>query len=220
MRQMDQALPKVLSPRSRNPAVATPPATSARFLGCRHLFCYCSDLVTTGPHCMSLIPRFLLLCLAAASVLVGIQAPNFVDQYEKRLDAHHLEVQNNLEPFLDIARRFHQGDLGALIAHHERSADPSFQAEGAAIRNLSDRLQRFAQEKLQLQTDLPRQLVWLARDADRELLDETRRSYSFGLLLDQRAVMAGLVFMLVVVLLFELLAATLRLLLRPRGALR
>ena len=40
---------------------------------------------------MSLIPRFLLLCLAVASVLVGIQAPNFVDQYEKRLDAHLIE---------------------------------------------------------------------------------------------------------------------------------
>ena len=168
---------------------------------------------------MSLIPRFLLLCLAVASVLVGIQAPNFVVQFEKRFDAHLIEVRNNLAPFEYIARRFHQGDLEALVAHHERSPDPSFQAEGAAIRGMRDRLQRFEQEKLQLQTDLPRKLAWVARQADRDLVDETRRNYSFGLLLDQQAVIAGLVFMLIVVLVFELLAATLRLLLRPRGAL-
>lgn len=175
-------------------------------------------LASTGNFRMSLIPRFLLLGLAAAAVLVGIQAPNFVDQYEKRLDAHFIEVRNNLAPFQNIADRFHGGELEALIAHHERSADPSFQAEGAAIRNLSTRLQRFEQEKLQLQTELPQQLVWLARSADRELIDETRRAYSFGLLLDRQAVITGLVSMLVVVVLYELLAALLRLLLRPRRA--
>ena len=34
---------------------------------------------------MSMIYRFFVVVIAAASLLLGAQAPNFVDQYEKRL---------------------------------------------------------------------------------------------------------------------------------------
>lgn len=161
---------------------------------------------------MSLIPRLLLLAMAATALLVGIQLPNFVDQYEKRLDAHFIEVQTNLKPFQDIADRFHAGSMEALIEKHERSADTTFHAEGQAIEKLYRRFQRFANEKSQLATAaLPQQLLFIATRADRDLVDETRHSYSFGLLLNQQAVIAGAVFMLIAVVLLELVFALLRL---------
>lgn len=165
---------------------------------------------------MNLISRLLFLGLIAAALLFGVQLPNFVDQYQKRLDAHLIEVQTNLQPFQDIANQFHGGKIEALIAKHEQSPDPTFHAEGEAIRKLYRRYQRFANERDQLQVELPWQLAFIATRADRALVDETRRSYSFALLLDRKAVLSGVVVMAAVALIWELLGAMLGLL-RPRG---
>jgi hypothetical protein len=165
---------------------------------------------------MSLVYRLTLLGLAALFLLLGIQVPNFVDQYEKRLDAHYLEVQANLRPFQDIANQFHGGSLEALIDKHEQSADPTFKAEGEAIRSMQRRAQRFAAERRQLNVELPQQVLYLATRGDRELLDETRQRYSFALLLNREAVIAGLVLMAGVVILVELIAGLFGLLSRQR----
>jgi len=45
---------------------------------------------------MKVLYRYFLILIACTAILFGVQIPNFVDQYEKRLDAHFLEVQNNL----------------------------------------------------------------------------------------------------------------------------
>lgn len=161
-----------------------------------------------------------MLSLAALALLLGIQIPNFIDQYEKRLDAHLIEVQTNLRPFQEIANRFHDGSLDALIEHHERSPDPSFHAEGEAIRTLLSRYQRFTREQAQLQVNLPSQVVFIATRADRELIDETRRQYSFGLVLNRQAVVAGLVSMIGLVVVLELVAGLFHLFSRERPVLR
>jgi hypothetical protein len=155
---------------------------------------------------MRLVFRLFLITAAAAALLVGIQAPNFVDQYTQRLDAHFIEVRNNLAPFQEIADRLHGGSLDKLIEQHAQSPDPTFHAEGDAIRTMRDRYVRFQQEKLGLAGELPQQLWWLARQGDRELLAETRDHYSFGILLDRTAIAAGAVAMLAVVIVIELLA--------------
>lgn len=57
--------------------------------------------------------------------------------------------------------------------------------------------------------------MWMATEADREILDETRRSYSFGIVLDRTTVIFGIVCMVLVVLLMEGLGGLLRAL-KPR----
>ncbi len=164
---------------------------------------------------MSFLTRLIFLSIAAGALLVGIQLPNFVDQYQKRLDAHLVEVQTNLKPFQDIANQFHEGSMEALILKHKRSDDVTFNREGDAIDKMYRRFQRFANERDQLQTALPQQLVFIATRADRDLVDETRQNYSFGLLLNTGAVIAGLVLMLMVVIVLEAIAALARALTRP-----
>jgi len=169
---------------------------------------------------MSFFTRLLFIAIAAGTLLVGIQLPNFVDQYEKRLDAHFIEVQTNLKPFQDIANQFHNGSMEELILKHKRSDDPTFNMEGDAIDKMYRRFQRFANERGQLQTALPQQLLFIASRADRELVEETRNNYSFGLLLNTEAVIAGFVLMFCVIVVLELMAAIVRTLLRPsRGPL-
>jgi hypothetical protein len=48
---------------------------------------------------MGMLYRYLSIAIAGAAILIGIQIPNFVDQYEKRLDAHVIEVTTNMRGF-------------------------------------------------------------------------------------------------------------------------
>ena len=164
---------------------------------------------------MSFLTRLLMLAIAAGALLMGIQIPNFVDQYGKRLDAHYIEVQTNLRPFQEIANQFHAGSMEALISKHRQSDDLTFRAEGDAIEKMVRRLQHFEQEKRALQAPLPKQVMFLITRADPDLVEETRRSYSFGLMLDQTAVLAGVVCMLIVALALEMFAWLVRALTRP-----
>lgn len=165
---------------------------------------------------MGFISRLLLLLCGSCALLVGIQVPGFVDQYEKRIDAHFVEVQANLKPFQDIANKFHGGSLDALIQKHEASPDRSFRAEGDAIGKVEQRFQLLQREKFALQTSLPRQVVFMATEADRALIDEARRDYSFTVLLNQVTLLSGLVFAAGVVLSLELIIGILRWMWQPR----
>lgn len=164
---------------------------------------------------MALLYRFVLLLVGAGALLLGVQVPGFVDQYQKRVDAHLIEVRANLQPFQDIANQFHQGSIESLIARHEASADPSFKAEGAAIQKMRDRVQRFENQMKGIEGSLAQQVQWLVLHGDRELIDETRKDYSFAVLLNRTAVIAGLGAMVAAIVLLELLAALVRLVLPP-----
>jgi len=41
---------------------------------------------------MSVVYRYLMIIVACTSLLIGLQVPSFVDQYQKRVDAHLREV--------------------------------------------------------------------------------------------------------------------------------
>jgi Protein of unknown function (DUF2937) len=153
---------------------------------------------------MGAIYRYFLILVACVAILFGIQVPSFVDQYEQRLDAHFIEVTNNLRGFQAIADKFHGGSLQALIAKHETSEDRTFKEEARPMRNMYERYLRFKEQKFALETNLPRKIAFLATDADKELLNETYTSYSFTVPLNQSALFAGFLSVAAVILLIEL----------------
>ena len=154
---------------------------------------------------MTTLYRLLLILAACAALLLGVQAPNFVDQYEKRLDAHLLEVQSNLKAYQDIADQFFGGSIAALIDKHERSADEVFMAEAKPIRIIFDRWQRFTNEQRSLDTGLTGKLFHIAYEGDRELVRETLAAYTFTVPLNGSALACGLTVMIMVVLIIELI---------------
>ncbi|MBX6419702.1 MAG: DUF2937 family protein [Nevskia sp.] len=160
--------------------------------------------------------RYLLILIACAAVLGGVQVPNFLDQYAKRVDAHRAEAEAALAGYRQIAERETGGSLEALIARHDASTDPVFKAEAAPIRNLYERYRRFAAEQAGLQTDWLGRLRYVLLHPDRELLLETRRQYSPALVLDRSAFLSGGLAALLALLIVELLAAVLRALFAPR----
>jgi len=166
---------------------------------------------------MRVLYRYFLILIACAALLFGIQIPNFVDQYEKRLDAHFIEVENNLRGYQEIADRHYDGSVAALIKKHEESEDRADREEAEPIRNIYERYLRFKDERRSLATGLVGKVAFIIAKRDRELLDETYMHYSFTIPLNQSAVLSGAVSAAFVLLVIELLLKTLSWLFRsPR----
>ena len=160
----------------------------------------------------NILYRYLIVILACIALLAGLQVPNFVDQYQKRLDAHLREVMVNLQPFQEIANKYFGGDMNKLIELHRASAEKPFQEEGAAIEKMVARKLRFETEMAALKVSLPMRALHVLLNGDSEILGEAKTQYSYAVPMSQDALVFGAIFTLVVLLLAELLFALLRLL--------
>ncbi|TFG93616.1 MAG: DUF2937 family protein [Syntrophobacterales bacterium] len=166
---------------------------------------------------MRVLYRYFLILIACASILFGIQIPNFVDQYEKRLDAHFLEVQNNLRGYQEIADRHCGGSMEVLIKKHEESEDRALREETEPIRNIYKRYLSFQSERGSLETGLAGKIAFIIAKGDRTLINETYINYSFTIPLNQSAVLSGVLSAAFVLVVVELLLLALSRLFRsPR----
>jgi hypothetical protein len=159
----------------------------------------------------SILYRYLMIIVACISLLIGLQIPNFVDQYQKRVDAHLREVTINLLPFQEIADKFFNGDLNQLIELHRKSDAKPFQEEGLAIEMMVQRKLRFEADLSLLKTSLPKKALNILLHGDKEILDEAVGQYSYSVPLNQDALVFGASVALVILLMLELLFAMARL---------
>jgi len=154
---------------------------------------------------MRVLYRYFLILVACTAILLGIQIPNFVDQYEKRLDAHFIEVEHNLRGYQEIADRYYGGSIQALIKRHEESEDGATREEAEPIRRMYERYLSFRNEKRLLDTGLAGRVAFIAVRGNRELIRETYENYSFTIPLNREAVLSGTLSAAFVLIMIELL---------------
>lgn len=159
---------------------------------------------------MSVIYRYLLIVVACISLLIGLQVPSFVDQYQKRVDAHLREVNINLQPFIEIASKYFDGDMEKLLALHRNSEALPFKEEGLAIEQMLQRKAHFESELSALRTDLPNRALHVLLNSDAQLREESLAQYSYTVPLDIPALSFGAGAAIAVLLIVELLLALLR----------
>jgi len=144
------------------------------------------------------------MLIFTAAVMLGVQIPNFVDQYSKRVDAHAKEVNISFAEYEKIAKKYGTGSIEALIKKHENSPDLTFQAEAEPIRQSYVRKQRFDAELKALQGPFLARAFHVLIDSDREILLDTWNHYSANVPLNSLAAISGLTFGLFASLLLEL----------------
>jgi hypothetical protein len=148
---------------------------------------------------------YLRLVLFALGLLVGVQAPGFVDQYSKRVSAHYIEVTKNFAGFQRTANLYFGGSVDALIAHHEASPDAVFKDEAKIVAAMYARLKGLGVELDAMRKSLPSRIFHVAFHPDEEILKETIAAYSYTVPLNLEAVLCGLTAALLLALLIELL---------------
>lgn len=126
---------------------------------------------------MSLVRGLFDRLVLVAGVLVGGCIPGFIWQYRQRVGGHLDQVTQDLLPFQEIARRYHGGDIQALVTHHLASPDPSFQAEGHAIQDMLDSFARLQAMMEALTGSVWQQVTFLMTHFDREIGTATWQQY-------------------------------------------
>lgn len=150
-----------------------------------------------------MLQRYLVMFLALAAVLVGVQFPNFVTQYQQRLDAQLSEAMVYYKEYQRIADTYLNGDMQALVELHETNNNPVFREEAIPIRTLIERVELFRFEQKQLDKSYLEQLWFVATQANPQLREDTWRMYSFNVPLTRQAVFSGIAFAIIAVLLFD-----------------
>ena len=154
---------------------------------------------------MRLVGRYTQRLLFLIALLLGLQLPGVVDQYQQRLQARQLEAEQQLDSFRAIAERYFDGDLEALVIYHQRSSDPVFRAEAEVLRRQLRRVETLTRHLRALDTALPQRMLQVATAADSEVLRQTLLAHRPSLPLTPEAIVSGVTLGLVSALSIRLL---------------
>ena len=149
---------------------------------------------------------YLRLALFALGLLVGVQVPGFIDDYSKRVEAHRIEAEQGLKGFRETAKRFFKGDLVALVAHYQASADPVMRSDAQSLGTLVERSAFLERESRAMQGPWYGQVWHLVTAADHELMEETFAAYRYQVLLAPEAIAWGIACAMLLAWLLESLA--------------
>ena len=141
---------------------------------------------------MHKIVDYLRLILFAGGVLLGVQVPEFVDQYGKNLRSHLLESSLSLQEFKGDAQRYFNGDLDKLIAHYQNKADPVIKDGGASISAIYSRNLHLKQAwaTFSKSTYSAYSQVFFTPLAD--IKNEVWSNFTYAIVLNQSAIISGL----------------------------
>lgn len=159
---------------------------------------------------MEVLHRYLLIVLACAAMLAGIQIPNLVDQYEKRVDAHLREATLAFQPYQALADKYFHGNIGQLLKLHRENEAKPIRDEGDVIEGMIKRKQHLQEAWNDMQASLPVQIYHLVLRGDRQLIQETLDQYTYSVPLTQEALMTGAAAAAILLALTELLLALAR----------
>ena len=153
---------------------------------------------------LSLLKTYSRLFIFAAGLLLGIQVPNFVDQYERRIDAHYLEVSANISGFQSTADRLFSGNMEALITYYAESNDLVFESDAQSIRVIVARYSRISNEREALSRNIFAAAMHVLLYADAEFIDETFEQYGYTVPLNMLAVGWGIAIALLLTITIDL----------------
>lgn len=153
---------------------------------------------------LSLLKTYSRLLIFAVGLLLGIQVPNFVDQYERRIDAHFQEVSANISGFQSTADLLFGGDMEALIVYYQESNDRVFERDALSIRNIVDRYNRISSERAALSGSAVAAALHIVLYGDDEFIDETLAQYGYTVPLNRSAIEWGLALALLLTIAIDL----------------
>ncbi len=141
-----------------------------------------------------MVRDYLRLTVFAVGLLVGVQVPGFIDQYQKRVDAHLQEASKNISGFQSTANRFFGGSMETLISHYEASRDPVFEKDAASVRLIYQRFQMLKAEARIFSNPWYRVSLHVASKYRTPIFQETLSSFSHTVPLTGAAILWGVCF--------------------------
>ncbi len=136
---------------------------------------------------------YLRLGIFAMGLLIGVQVPAFIQQYDDRVNAHLLEAKQSLAGFQFTADRYFQGSIEKLIEHYRNSDDQVFNQDAHSIQAIYDRVMFLQNEARQMQQSSAYRALHVFSKPSTELFDETVQRYNYTVPLSPLALIWGLI---------------------------
>ena len=154
-------------------------------------------------------------CLFTLFFILGIQLPEFMQQYMQRLSGHLHEAHYQLGQFQAIADNQFQGNLLALIERYQSNGDEVFRQTGHMVENLMQRIEGFNLSLNHLQQgDYLNRLYYFITEIDPELAAATLEQYQLAVPLDIDAFASGAILAILLLFLTSLLSTVIKRLIR------
>ncbi len=135
------------------------------------------------------------------SFILGVQAPEFMQQYIQRLSGHLDEAKFQLQQFQSIADLQFNGDLVLLIERYKINSDNAIVQTGEIISSMVKRVDDFELQLSQLQhADYASQLYHFVQQIDLPMAKATLTDFQLAVPLEVGALSTGVIFAFTIVL--------------------
>ena len=153
---------------------------------------------------MKKIIEYLKVAIFVVGVLVGIQVPTFVTQYGQSLDARLAESEKTLAEFQQTANTIFGGSLPRLIHHYLNSGDEVFVQGGRSLVAISERNSQLQAARAEFNRSLTSAYWHVLVNPIAEVRQDVWRGYQYAVVLNQAAIVFGIVMGLLLMALLEL----------------
>lgn len=149
--------------------------------------------------------------LFTVSFILGVQAPEFMQQYIQRLSGHLDEAKFQLQQFQAIADLQFNGDLTVMLERYQMNTDTAIVQTGNVIGAMVERVSNFEFQLNQLQTpDYTNQLFNFISQIDIPMATATLTDFQLAVPLNIGAVSTGIIFAFIILIVQRILMTTLK----------
>lgn len=159
---------------------------------------------------MNKIFEYLKLIIFVGGVLVGIQAPGFVDQYGKSLESRVSESKLSVSEFQDDSDKYFNGDLDKLIDHYDKNDDPVIISGGESIGAIVSRNRYLTLALNEFSQSIYSAYHQVIFNPVAEVRNDVWDNYTYSIILNGSAITIGLVVGLLFLIALELFIHTLK----------
>jgi hypothetical protein len=141
---------------------------------------------------LALINNIIDRCFFTVTFIIGVQLPEFIQQYQQRLTGHLGEAQSQLDQFTIIAQQHFDGSLVAMITSYKDNNEPSIISTGELIEHLSLRVDYLSSHLAQItQADYLHSVYQFIWHLDQQIASGTAEHFSMAIPLELNAIATG-----------------------------
>jgi len=144
-------------------------------------------------------------CLFTLTFILGLQLPEFIQQYSQRLSGHLNEASSQLSEYQLIADRHFGGSLTSMINKYLINSEQSIKETANIINLTSTRVTDLQNHLLNIQeAEYAKRVYYFVTQFDQSMVQATIEQYQLAIPLSLPALITGALFALCIVIIIHL----------------
>lgn len=133
-------------------------------------------------------------CIFTVLFIVGVQLPEFIQQYSQRLAGHLDEAKTQLKQFQQLADDHYQGSIQLLVKNYRENQDPVIVDTATVVEHLLTRV-NLLNEHLHRLIDTPYldKIKYFLLNVDLNIAQQTANIYTLAIPIEINALVTGAV---------------------------